>query len=401
MATFRKWKRGLPLLTACLGLSLTAALPMEAMAERGPGLGDEKEEQPYDEATMARLQDNVLEFDEIDKMVHLYNPSMVNAWSSINDSRDAIDRAVTELKSAQQAMDLAKDDEKENNNALGAAVYGAQATALKSIADGMRDGYDSLEKPSTTAQLRQAEYKVIKYGQNTLIGYSSVLAQKETVQQMREMYAVKAAMVSRQRQLGMVTDADVLAAQAELLSAESSLLTIQQTEDQLRRNILLMVGQPASSSMVVQPVTGVDYSRMDGVDLAADTVRAIGNNPDLIDMRHAEGGSTLNMKKRFRSVEEGEQKLTIEMQRLYQDVATKKLAYDASLTGFQNAQLSFQSAQRKKELGMIGNTEFEGLQLAAIQKQSEKAAAEVALFQAIEDYEWAVRGVLIDSAWID
>lgn len=395
---------GAKALSALLCMSLCMAVPMQVMAEAGPGLSEEQQDQPYDEATMARLQDNVLEFDEIDKMVHLYNPNMVNAWSTIQNSVDAIDRSVTELKSAQKAMEMAKDDAKDVKDPVGAAVYGAQASALKSIADGMRKGKDTIEKPSTTAQLRQAEYSVVKATQGLMISYSSLLAQKETVVQMKNLYEAKAAMTGSQLRAGMVTEADVLAAQAELLSAQSALLNIQQSEDQLRRNLLLLVGQPSTSQMVIQPVApapDADMARIHGADLSEDTGRAIGNNSELISMRHAAGGSSANINKRFRAVQEGEQKLAIEMQRLYQDAYNKKLAYDAAMTGYQNAELLFASAQRKKEHGLVGNTEYQALELSAIQKRSEKAAAEIALLQAIEDYEWAVRGVLLDQDWME
>lgn len=67
-------------------------------------------------------------------------------------------------------------------------------------------------------------------------------------------------------------------------------------------------------------------TRLEGMNLEEDTKKAIGNNYTLISQRTSAAGKT-NAKKENRNkiLDEGDQKLTIEMQRLYQDVMDKKL----------------------------------------------------------------------------
>ena len=63
-------------------------------------------------------------------------------------------------------------------------------------------------------------------------------------------------------------------------------------------------------------------SRLDGMNLKADTKKAIGNNYTLIGQGEPlpKGETNAQIAARLNTIEEGEQKLTIEMQRLYQDV---------------------------------------------------------------------------------
>ena len=63
------------------------------------------------------------------------------------------------------------------------------------------------------------------------------------------------------------------------------------------------------------------------------------------------------------------------------------------MTGYESACISKQSADTMFQQGMVGETEYIGLQLQYLQKMSEKESADIALFQAMETYDWAVKGL--------
>ena len=42
--------------------------------------------------TWAKLQDNVLEYDEIPDLVHVYNSSISEIWKNLRESKEKIDR---------------------------------------------------------------------------------------------------------------------------------------------------------------------------------------------------------------------------------------------------------------------------------------------------------------------
>lgn len=91
-------------------------------------------------------------------------------------------------------------------------------------------------------------------------------------------------------------------------------------------------------------------------------------------------------------IDEGDQKLTIEMRRLYQEVQDKKAAYEAAQTGFAAAQLSRDAAERQYQLGLLSQVQYIGTQISYYQKKAEKESANLNLLQAMENYDWGVLG---------
>lgn len=92
-------------------------------------------------------------------------------------------------------------------------------------------------------------------------------------------------------------------------------------------------------------------------------------------------------------IQEGDQKLTIEMQRLYQDVLDKKAAYEAACTGFEAARLNHEASERQYRLGLLSEVQYIGTQISFYQKKAEKDSADLNLLQAMETYDWAILGI--------
>lgn len=86
-----------------LGLAavLTAASRrVPAFAGYAPtGPGAEPEPEKYDAATLSKLQDNVLEYDELALRVREYNPNISEAWRKYGESKEDYQNMLTELES--------------------------------------------------------------------------------------------------------------------------------------------------------------------------------------------------------------------------------------------------------------------------------------------------------------
>ena len=91
---------------AALALALAAA-PVTSFAKtkavEATGIADENGfvSQPgneYDDATMKKLADNVLEYDEIGKLVEVYSPTFKTLKETYSDKKDA-SKDVAKLKS--------------------------------------------------------------------------------------------------------------------------------------------------------------------------------------------------------------------------------------------------------------------------------------------------------------
>ena len=94
------------MIPAALALALAAA-PVNAFAAtkavQATGVADENGfiSQPgneYDDATMKKLADNMLEYDEIGKLVEVYSPTFKTLKETYSDKKDAA-KDVVKLKS--------------------------------------------------------------------------------------------------------------------------------------------------------------------------------------------------------------------------------------------------------------------------------------------------------------
>ena len=390
-----------------LGLAavLAAASAVPAFAGYAPtGPGAEPEPDKYDAATLAKLQDNVLEYDELALRVREYNPSISEAWRKYGESKEDYQNMLTELESTY-------DDSMDNIDAVLKPLKQAeklmpqlkgtvkQMSSLKSgyhsLVQGIRDtvtNWDSSKR--NTSQIRQYEKQVISGAQSAMIGYNTIVDNKATLETMVDLYQKQCDMYQRMAGLGLANQTDVVSAQTSLIGAKSQLASLQSQEDSVYRTLCLLLGYNPDSGVEIRNLPAFDMSRLDGMNLETDTKKAIGNNYTLIGQRtSAKGETNAQIAARLNTIEEGEQKLTIEMQRLYQDVLDKKAAYEAAMTGYEAAEKSNGAAQRQYQNGLLSEMQYVGTQISYNQKKAAKESAELDLWTAMNAYDWGIEGL--------
>lgn len=390
-----------------LGLAavLTAASAVPAFAGYAPtGPGAEPEPEKYDAATLSKLQDNVLEYDELALRVREYNPNISEAWRKYGESKEDYQNMLTELESTY-------DDSMDNIDAVLKPLKQAeklmpqlkgtvkQMSSLKSgyhsLVQGIRDtvtNWDTSKR--NTSQIRQYEKQVISGAQSAMIGYNTIVDNKATLETMVDLYQKQCDMYQRMAALGLANQTDVVSAQTSLIGAKSQLASLQPQEDSVYRTICLLLGYDTDSGVEIRNLPDFDMSCLDGMNLEADTKKAIGNNYTLIGQRtSAKGETNAQIAARLNTIEEGEQKLTIEMQRLYQDVLDKKAAYEAAMTGYEAAEKSNGAAQRQYQNGLLSEMQYVGTQISYNQKKAAKESAELDLWTAMNAYDWGIEGL--------
>lgn len=386
---------------ALAGMLAVSAFPAYA-APTGPGAGETQD--MYDAETRARLEDNVIEYDEIALRVREYNPTISEAWRTYRDSKADFEYVVTELESQYREVRNTSDGYVDMGKLLGANTETGRTLissgrslekSYRSIIQSMRDqvnGWD--DDKQNTKTIRMYERQVIAGVQQAMIGYETIRQNIATLETMVSLYEQQAAMTDRMVANGLAVDKDQLSAKQSLLSAQSQLMSLQNQQESVRRTLCLLLGYDPDTNPEIRPIPDFDMSRLDGMDLEADTKKAIGNNYTLISQRNSEKGSTTSqIAARLNMINEGDEKLTIEMQRLYQDVLDKKAAYDAAVTGFAAAESSYAAAKRQYEVGLVSQIQFTGLEISYYQKKAAKESANLSLLQAMETYDWGIIGL--------
>lgn len=368
----------------------------------GPGTEGQIPE-GYDEETWSKLQDNVMEYDELMNLVKEYNPVM----KSVNQAYEGmIDDTNNQARLAYDAAREAKEDAEEIKNSggleteAGQILYGTHMATNKmmsSIGDQSSRSAKMLAKTTSSAYRNSVESALkplTSFAQFSMTGYHAAVSQRTTLEKMKEMYTAMYDSAVLQLQLGTVTQADVTAAQTNLLSAEASLLSLNHTIDQLRSTLCLLTGWAADATPEIGPIPPADVTRVESINLEADTAKAIGNNPAVISQRHAGANSTTGKDNKQRLEAEAEQKVTVAMQSLHQDVLQKKAEYDSAQLALESATMLRAAADRQYQLGMVSKNQYLGQQLSYLQAEGAMNAADIALFQILLTYDQAVDGTL-------
>lgn len=367
-----------------------AAVPETAFAANAPVTGNM--EDTYDAETWAKLQDNVLEYDEIPDLVHVYNSTISEIWKNLRETKEKLDRNAQELESQSMKMKNLKDSAKSQGDVGGIMNYTIQETILKKTSSALKSS--DLYTQQTVASIQKGEKQITKVAQSLMISYDSLLKQRNTLEKLQELYAKQYEIAVNKRALGMATDQDVLTAQTNQLSAASSVASLDGGLLQLKPNLCTLTGWAADASPELAPIPETDLSLISQMNLEEDTKKAIGNNSTLISQRtSAKGTSSASIAGRLGVIEEGEQKLTIEMKRLYNDVYAQKEAFEGAKAGYEAAQKTHDKYTRMYQMGLLGESDYIGTEISYYQAKSSYESADTSLRLAIETYNWAVQGL--------
>lgn len=374
-----------------LGLTgiLTLSVPFGAMA------AIEKPEK-MDDATWARLQDNVLEYDEISDLVEYYNPTYRQIVEQIEINAQPMEEAARELRKSADEMDSDAKDIKD----LDPVMYKGMREAVK----GYRDAAERFDKAVTSVhnqtrhQLSRVKKMTVSGLQQMMIGYYQAMASREILDTAVALSHAAYESSITQQSLGMATATDVQAAEKALQSARGQLKTLDDTMTNLRQQMCVMTGWSYDADMQLGDVPAPDFAKVQAMDLERDLERAIGNNYTLIEQRGISGKGDANRTAKFRIMDDTEAQVKIQLESAYQGILESRTAYEAANVAFQSAQITMNGNDLKYQMGMLGNLEYLQLKMAYLQQKAAARTAALSLTQAIENYGWIVQGLEGQSA---
>mgnify|MGYP000913389371 FL=1 len=212
----------------------------------------------YDAETAARLQDDKLEYDELENLIREYNPEISYAYNQLDFSDDDTASTVRNLKDS-----IEKNDYKDTVKALKEQKKQLEAmpdfegkdAALQELKTTIKGLESMLDAPSATTkatdkQLEKARKQIdtgarsaLKGTQTLMITYDNLRAQVQTLEKVEELQKEALEAAKLQAGLGMATDTGVLQAQSDLLSSQSQLDNLRNLSNNLRSQLCLLTVQ--------------------------------------------------------------------------------------------------------------------------------------------------------------
>ena len=411
-----KWNRVLPV---ALSMSLVMTPVMAYAKEFVPEPG-----KPYDDETQKRLEDNVMEYEEISRLIDVYNTTLQNlretykdtkdSMSDIEDLKDQIEDGSDQLADYADQLQTTAETFKGmlglespmlpagmsvSPSAYAEMVYssvllGQQSEQMLLSADQLTEMTPEMMRIQMIDTPRAA---LIAGAQSALIGYEQILLQKASLQSTLELLQAVYQSTERQAAAGMATQNDVLSAKQNLDSVQAGLMAVEANEVKIRQTLCTMLGWAYNASPEIPEIPEVDPAKIEMMNLESDTQKALENNFTLKYNRLSKETLTngsVEMQNLLRTIDAEEAEVKASMVNLYSSVTQAKNELSHTQTALTLEQSKMDLAERKMALGMIGKLEYLQQKNAFATAEVNVRTAELALLQAVETYDWAVQGNL-------
>lgn len=395
----------LSILTAA---AMTVTSPLQVMAENP--------EFAHDEATWARLRDNVMEYDELQMLVEEYNPTYMNNQVSYKDSRtkddaetvrqdlkDAADDMTSQAEdmrdTADSLLDLANSLQNMSKEQADAVLKQAGINSVNSLMSSynamylgaaMMDNSAMKQNISADSQYDDDESRKLKYQktQNGLImsvqtmfaSYNQMKSSLDVIQKNIEIMEAVQRSTETRASLGMATQMDILTAKKNVQSIQSTYTQTRTSLDSVKHSLCLATGWQFNADPDIREVPGADMNRIAAMNPDVDKQTALQNNYDLNYnkkiLKNMTEGST-DKKNMERTIKNLEETVAASMVNLYNDILQKKTAFELAEAALATETTAMNAMERKYQLGMASQLDYLQEQAAFLGKQIDRQTAEI------------------------
>ena len=373
-----------------LVLALTAVMGgLSPMAALGASPEFARTEQEW-----ARLQDNVIEYDEIPDLIHEYNATVQNNQYDYQKFRE--DYGDTNSDVADAYNDLAQDfyDDMSGETDAGSMMSDLQ---LDIQARNMLKQADNTLEDSKIYLLsyEMAEDNLAATAQSNMISYHKKQLELEQKQTDLELAREKYSLEQVKQAAGTVTAVDVLTAKESLQSSENNIKELESGIENLKEELYISLGWKHNDSPDIKELPQMDVSRIDGMDPDRDLETALENNYTLkINKRKLENARSKTTRESLETkIRNNEKQIGASLSSAYKNVLSARLSYEQAVAEAQLEETNTNIAAGKLQAGMMTSLEYKEQEYKMESSRLNAEMAAVSLFQAMETYDWSVKGL--------
>lgn len=338
-----------------------------------------------------KLQDNVMEYDELEGLIHEYNSTVKN---------NRVELSKEDFNSSEEFASKYWKIANESYDKLDQLPPGTPESTRIQLEMAARQAELTAENNTTSIETiglgyEQTEMGLVVQAQQAMISYFQLLEQRDVLAKNRELAEASYQSAQNRQSLGMATAVDVLNAQQAVQNLDSQITELESNIQSTRQKLCVMTGWSADANPEIMPVPKADVSRLDSMNLAADTQKALEQDYTLrIDQTKLSNATSMeNTELLQTTVNNDKQQVSVAMNSAYQAVLQAKADYDQSVLDFQVSEKNMGAADQKYQMGTMSKLEYLQEQANFVTAKAGMNSKELALFQAMETYDWAVKGV--------
>lgn len=347
------------------------------------------------EAEWAKLRDNELNWDEIEGLVHEYNATVLtNRENFSKDQRNIMDAQEVKdylLEQADDADAAADEADATDGGAITAAAQRAQASSFRQqAADSTTDmetillGYSQTE----ASMVQSVKMQFIQY-------YQAISDQANAEKKAAYLEKLYNSAVNKQN-VGTGTQLETLTAKENLETAQAALVTAQAAISSARKNLIVLCGWGYDQNPVIGALPEADLSRVDSIDVEADTKKAIENSYTLkIDQRRLNnaqqiGGSRSLVQQQKTQLETDTNQVKTAVKTAYDNLVSAKTAYQNTTASLALERQNLETAGRQLALGSISQMDYAAAENKVTELEGQEVSARYAVLSALTAYDAAV-----------
>lgn len=399
-----QWKKaGLTVLSAVFMGSLSLA----AAGTGIPALAATKDVAvtEYDEAALEKFKDNTLEYWELPGLIERYNTDYqnqlqkyyYNPGGSTGLTKDQMSALAADLRAEADEMERDANDVQYDETVSRDVYKGYKANmhALRAYAQQLEDTANGKKNGSSALRgLRIARNEKTKTAREAMRTYETSKDQYDIAVLNQEIAKQNYEAALKKKDLGMMSTEDVLTVEDALNSANGSALQAASSLNSQKQTLITMLGWEYNADPEITKVPEPDLTVIDSFDPKKDEAKAIEMNYTLYDTRMAKASSSGGAVEKARNIKDQEDSIRSALDLMYQDVKQKQKAYEASETLYGAAKADKAAADRKNALGMMSRQEYLQAESAWLSSEASHTAAKLDLTGVIENYQWALEGLL-------
>ena len=374
------------ILASGLAAALTAVSPAAALAA--------SPEFAYTEEEWAALQDNTLEYEEIEKLIKEYNVTYQNNMAEYRDFVDEYGTTNEEWSDAYRELADEFYSEMGDGDTASSMLSNLQ---LEQQAENMLTQADEAVDDSETYRLeyeKQAKNLVLQ-AQGYMISYHRQRLNLANAEAQKALTEANYGLTQVKLAAGMATQIDLLNAEASIRTQEQSISSQKTALEQTRQNLIVMLGWNAGDQPEIGEVPQVSMEEINAIDVAAGKEAALANNyTQRINKRRLEKSSEDSVTDKLKNtIEDNEKKIRLSVESAYQSLLAAKLSYEQAAASNETAQAQLAISAAGLQAGTITALAYEQQQANADAAQIAVQTAALDLFDAYQTYEWNVNGL--------
>ncbi len=191
----------------------------------------------------------------------------------------------------------------------------------------------------------------------------------------------------------MATDTSVENAEKGLVSAKKQQQSLNDNLSGLRQNLNILIGGSYDMPVEVGTIPAPDLGKIDAMNPDQDVYKAIPYDKDVQADIHEDERSQAKYELKYLSLEESKGELKSRLESIYQKVLESKTSYEAAQTALESATITMNGNDLKFQMGMLGQLEYLQAKVGYLQQKMTYDMAVLSLYQAINNYEWALYGI--------